>query len=68
MLSMLTKQCSEKLFMFLLQASYDRAESKYEYNSDPFIHAAVTGDVLADQAEGQAPESSSSNPQFSMWR
>ncbi|XP_045168748.2 ankyrin repeat domain-containing protein 54-like isoform X1 [Mercenaria mercenaria] len=49
-------------------ASYDRAESKYEYNSDPFIQAAVTGDVLADQGESSNLGSTSSNPQFSMWR
>ncbi|KAL4222378.1 hypothetical protein ACF0H5_018417 [Mactra antiquata] len=48
-------------------ASYDREEPKYEYNSDPFIQAAVTGDVLADQSEGpQNPNSQ--NPQFSVWR
>lgn len=54
------------IFLIDLQASYDREEPKYEQNSDPFIQAAVTGDVLADQTEG--PNPSSQNPQFSVWR
>ncbi|XP_061185710.1 poly [ADP-ribose] polymerase tankyrase-2-like isoform X1 [Saccostrea echinata] len=47
-------------------ASDSRPESAYAYNSDPFIHAAVTGDVLADQEE--ATTNSKDQPQFSMWR
>ncbi|XP_052246994.1 ankyrin repeat and SOCS box protein 11-like isoform X2 [Dreissena polymorpha] len=52
-------------------ASFDRTESKYEHNSDPFIHAAVTGDVLADQEQGETTStnaSSSQQPRFSIWR
>jgi hypothetical protein len=48
------------------QASDSRPESAYAYNSDPFIHAAVTGDVLADQDEEK--KNSTDTPQFSMWR
>lgn len=48
------------------QASDSRPESAYAYNSDPFIHAAVTGDVLADQDEEK--RNSAETPQFSMWR
>ncbi|XP_048756007.2 ankyrin repeat domain-containing protein 54-like isoform X2 [Ostrea edulis] len=47
-------------------ASDSRPESAYAYNSDPFIHAAVTGDVLADQDEEK--RNSAETPQFSMWR
>ncbi|XP_052799471.1 uncharacterized protein LOC128231078 isoform X2 [Mya arenaria] len=49
-------------------ASFDRGEAKYEYNSDPFIHAAVTGDVLADQEMTNNSQGASHQPQFSMWR
>lgn len=49
----------------LFQASYSRPESAYAYNSDPFIHAAVTGDVLADQDEVIQP---TNQPQFTLWR
>lgn len=49
-------------------ASYDK-EGKYEYNSDPFIQAAVTGDVLADATESPVKQPSPSGaPQFSLWR
>ncbi|KAJ8313636.1 hypothetical protein KUTeg_008197 [Tegillarca granosa] len=47
------------------KASYSRPESAYAYNSDPFIHAAVTGDVLADQDEVSQP---TNQPQFTLWR
>ncbi|KAK3108544.1 hypothetical protein FSP39_010240 [Pinctada imbricata] len=58
--------CSDPiLFSLLTQAASSRPESAYAYNSDPFIHAAVTGDVLADE-EDNTP--SSNQPQFSMWR
>lgn len=51
----------------IFQASFDR-ESKYEYNSDPFIQAAVTGDVLADQDQAAPTSNTSQQPQFTMWR
>ncbi|XP_069111124.1 osteoclast-stimulating factor 1-like isoform X1 [Argopecten irradians] len=48
-------------------AADSRPESAYAYNSDPFIHAAVTGDVLADQDEN-TPQQDTSQPKFSLWR
>ncbi|XP_078321625.1 uncharacterized protein LOC111111657 isoform X1 [Crassostrea virginica] len=48
-------------------SSDSRPESAYAYNSDPFIHAAVTGDVLADQDEEKA-NATDQQPRFSMWR
>ncbi|VDI36342.1 Hypothetical predicted protein [Mytilus galloprovincialis] len=47
-------------------AANSRPESAYAYNSDPFIHAAVTGDVLADQEEKMSGHQI--QPQFSLWR
>ncbi|XP_052095446.1 uncharacterized protein LOC127730883 [Mytilus californianus] len=47
-------------------AANSRPESAYAYNSDPFIHAAVTGDVLADQEEKMSGQQL--QPQFSLWR
>ncbi|XP_021369769.1 ankyrin repeat domain-containing protein 54-like isoform X1 [Mizuhopecten yessoensis] len=48
-------------------AADSRPESAYAYNSDPFIHAAVTGDVLADQEDSQSQQKMS-KPQFTLWR
>lgn len=48
-------------------SSDSRPESAYAYNSDPFIHAAVTGDVLADQDE-ERNGNTADQPRFSMWR
>ena len=39
------------------QAASDRPESAYAYNSDPFMQAAVTGDVLAADNEVQVTKS-----------
>lgn len=54
-------------FFVYAQSSDSRPESAYAYNSDPFIHAAVTGDVLADQDE-ERNGNSADQPRFSMWR
>lgn len=54
-------------FVLYTQSSDSRPESAYAYNSDPFIHAAVTGDVLADQDEEKIGNSAD-QPRFSMWR
>ncbi|KAL3832301.1 hypothetical protein ACJMK2_023955 [Sinanodonta woodiana] len=48
-------------------AASSRPESTYAFNSDPFIHAAVTGDVLADDNEA-IPSTTDHQPQFSMWQ
>lgn len=54
-------------FFVYAQSSDSRPESAYAYNSDPFIHAAVTGDVLADQDE-ERNGNTADQPRFSMWR
>lgn len=54
------------LCFFSPQAANSRPESAYAYNSDPFIHAAVTGDVLADEEEKLT--NTQQQPQFSFWR
>jgi hypothetical protein len=56
----------KSLFFFFHQAANSRPESAYAYNSDPFIHAAVTGDVLADEEEKLT--NTQQQPQFSFWR
>jgi hypothetical protein len=55
-----------KSLFFFHQAANSRPESAYAYNSDPFIHAAVTGDVLADEEEKLT--NTQQQPQFSFWR
>ena len=70
-LSLLCNLCFVTLYYFIIssihQSSDSRPESAYAYNSDPFIHAAVTGDVLADQDEEKA-NAMDQQPRFTMWR
>ena len=49
-----------------LQAAYSRPESAYAYNSDPFIQAAATGDVLAIDEESGTPQVK--QPQFAAYK
>ncbi|CAH1789659.1 unnamed protein product [Owenia fusiformis] len=50
-------------------AAYSRPESAYAYNNDPFMNAAVGGDVLADEdRDGTASSPQQQQPQFTMWK
>ncbi|XP_013398731.1 serine/threonine-protein phosphatase 6 regulatory ankyrin repeat subunit C isoform X2 [Lingula anatina] len=47
-------------------ASYSRPESAYAYSSDPFMNAAMNGDVLAEERTEDKPKTN--QPQFAMWK
>ncbi|KAL5007442.1 hypothetical protein ScPMuIL_016248 [Solemya velum] len=54
-------------FYGIKMADYSQPDSSVDINSDPFIHAAVTGDVLAD-IDNDPKLSQQLQPQFNMWR